>query len=132
MVVSTDPLILGNSADAEDARAGHAVVAFLGQVIVRARGAVAPGDFLVPSGREDGTAVAVAPAELDARELGRVIGTAWERAAGEGEGRVRAAVGVHQAAAAASAVERLERELALQRERLEALAARVEAMDVSQ
>jgi hypothetical protein len=127
LVISTDPVLVGNADGAESStRAGHERAAFLGQVPVRVRGPVAAGDFLVASGRGDGTAVAVAPAELASRHLGRLVGTAWANAAGAGEHRVLAAVGIDQAAASARVIANLERAL---QDRMEVREAAIGALE---
>ncbi|GJM12242.1 MAG: hypothetical protein DHS20C12_06450 [Pseudohongiella sp.] len=77
MVVSVRPIVLGNMPpDGEEE--GYEKVAFMGQVPVRVRGIVQEGDFLVPGGWEDGTAVGVNPAHIRPDQLDRVIGVAWE------------------------------------------------------
>ena len=59
LIVSTSPSVAaGLPIDARDADKG-ALVAFLGQVPVRCRGVVHCGDQLVPSGLNDGTAIAL-------------------------------------------------------------------------
>ena len=55
------------------------------------------GDLLVPSGRDDGTAVAIAPETLDPARVADVIGRAWEPASGAGEHRVNASIGLGRA-----------------------------------
>jgi hypothetical protein len=96
LVVSSAPLVLGNDPGEEHAE-GYEKVAFLGQVAVRVRGPVAAGDWLVPSGREDGTAVAVAPGEISAEQFAQVLGQAWESSAAAGVKPVQAAVGLWRA-----------------------------------
>ncbi|MAE46777.1 MAG: hypothetical protein CMJ86_07790 [Planctomycetes bacterium] len=121
MVISTNPVVVGNCLDADqDTREGHERVAFMGQVPVKVRGEVAIGDLLLPNG--DGTARAVAPVLLHAHEVGQVIGTAWEAFTGPGIGLVNAAVGIDQARAAALA-------LGAVQERMQALEARLEAQE---
>jgi hypothetical protein len=93
MVVSTAPIVAGNDPGA-GRRRDHALVALLGQAEVRVRGPVAAGDYLVPSGRNDGTAVAVPQAEASPEALGQVIGQAWGSLDGPGVQRVRALVGL--------------------------------------
>jgi hypothetical protein len=90
-VVSTDPVVLGNAP--RDRRQPHARIALLGQVPVRVRGPVRAGSFLIPSGDEDGTAVAVAEADLDGARAEAVVARAFETDAGTGVRTVRAAVG---------------------------------------
>lgn len=132
LVISTDPCLVGNSAGAEaDSREAHEIVAFMGQVPVRVRGAVRRGDLLVPSGSNDGVAVAVAPEDLDPRQVDRVIGRAWESARGAGEHRVNASIGLGRAAVTAIAFEAVRAELDQMRDLMEGIAARVEALEAS-
>ena len=77
MVISVKPIVLGNM-PAEGREADYEMVAFMGQTPVKVRGRVRIGDFIVPSGREDGTGVAVRPDDLTAAQLGSVVGVAWE------------------------------------------------------
>lgn len=126
LVISTNPVLIGNAAAAEEStREGHEVVAFLGQVPVRVVGRVASGDFLLPSGRDDGTAVAVAPRELDGRRLATVIGRAWESSGEAGEKLVLTAIGLDATAAAACAIDALRDEV----ERLAGLESRLAAVE---
>ncbi len=92
LVVSDRPIVLGND-PGEGNAAGYEKVAFLGQVEVKVRGAVAAGDYLVPSGREDGSAVAVAPEAITAEQFAQVVGQAWESSDDAGVRTVRAVVG---------------------------------------
>ncbi len=66
-------------------------VLLLGRTAVRVSGPVAAGDFLVPSGRDDGLARAVAPGQMRAEDAGRILGRAL--AASQGRNRVQALVG---------------------------------------
>ena len=100
-VVSTNPAVSGND-PGEAKRDAHALVAFLGQVDVAVLGPVAAGDFLVASGRHDGTAIGVPPAMLRADQLGAVVGRAWTASRGM-DGTVRALVGINPVDAAQSA-----------------------------
>ncbi len=122
LVVSSDPVLVGNGRAVErDGEAGYARVGLLGQVPVRVRGAVAVGDLLVPSGRGDGTARALAPESLDPELLTTVFATAWEAHRGDGEGTVNAALGVDAARAAAHVTCRLAAQLEALERRLAAL-----------
>lgn len=76
MAVSRAPVVVGNvpPADQED---NYVTVGFMGQLPVVVRGRARAGDYVVPSGKEDGTAVAVAPRDLQLKHLGRTLGRAW-------------------------------------------------------
>ena len=80
MVISSTPIIVGNwpgNSHIND----YGLVAFLGQVPVRVSGVVHKGDFIVASGLEDGTAVAVSPENITASLIDVVIGRSWEASA---------------------------------------------------
>ena len=76
MVVSTMPVVLGNwrgKTTKDIARP----VAFVGQVPVKVRGAVTAGDYIVPSGLNDGYGKAVPKADLQPHHIDQIIGQAW-------------------------------------------------------
>ena len=77
MVISTSPVILGNS-PGQDLEVNYEQVAFLGQVPVRVKGSVNMGDYIIPSGDADGFAKAVRPEEIGLNDITEVIGVAWE------------------------------------------------------
>jgi hypothetical protein len=134
LVVSTNPCLVGNNLDAEtDSRDGHEVIAFLGQVPVRVRGAVRAGDLIIPSGQNDGTAIAVAPTALKVSQIGDVIGRAWASARPmQGEvHRVLCAVGLERDRVAAYALEAVHAEVDGLRGTLEAVLERVEALETA-
>ena len=54
------PIVLGND-PGEKARGDNERIALIGQVMVRVRGIVTAGDFIVASGLDDGTGTAVSP-----------------------------------------------------------------------
>ncbi len=98
MVVSTRPIVAAGRPEPDEV-SRHALVAFLGQVPVKVRGPVAAGDLLVPSGFEDGTAVATR--ELSAYQARLVIGRALEDSQGELEVEsVKTLVGLAEVTAA--------------------------------
>ncbi len=93
MVVSSRPAVLGNQPP-EGEEAGYENVAFLGQAEVKVRGPVRAGDFILASGQNDGTGVAVAPEALEADDLVRLVGRAWESSDDPGVKRVNVLVGL--------------------------------------
>ncbi len=99
MVASTRPLILGN-APPEGREADYVKVAFMGQVPVKVFGGVELGDYLLPSGNDNGYAVARSAEELTAVDLSRVVGVAWEVSNSSGLNFVNTAVGLDRASLA--------------------------------
>ena len=93
MVVSSRPAVLGNQPP-EGEEAGYENVAFLGQAEVKVRGPVRAGDFILASGQNDGTGVAVAPEALQVRDLSRLVGRAWQSSDDPGVKRVNVLVGL--------------------------------------
>jgi len=92
LVVSSGPIVLGND-PGEGNEADYEKVAFLGQVQVKVRGPVAAGDFLIPSGLEDGSAVAVVPEDITAEQFAQVVGQSWEASDDPGVKMVLTVVG---------------------------------------
>jgi hypothetical protein len=128
MVVSTQPIVIGNAPGGER-QEGHVPVAFVGQVPVRVRGTVAPGDLLVASGEGDGRAVAIDRDRWDPTIHGPVVGQAWSEADGGIDSTIKAVVGVGQAVAAEHALRRQQAVIRWQSDRIERLEARFEAME---
>jgi hypothetical protein len=91
--VSTGPVVLGND-PGDKARSAYERVAFVGQVSARVRGAVRAGDFIMASGLDDGTGIAVSPELITAEQFAQVVAQAWESSADTGLKSVRAAVGL--------------------------------------
>jgi hypothetical protein len=78
MVISGNPVLLGNQPP-EEKSSQYAKTAFLGQVPVRVRGPVTPGDYILPSGRNDGWGIAVAPEAIQPEDYRQIVGVAWIR-----------------------------------------------------
>lgn len=93
MVVSSSPIVTGND-PGELERPHHALIAFIGQVQIRTRGVVHAGDFIVPSGSNDGTGVAISADALSPDQTSRVVGQAWDSSTDTGIKTIRAVVGL--------------------------------------
>jgi hypothetical protein len=76
MVISFKPIVLGNMPDPDNTE-NYNKVAFMGQSPVWVLGRVREGDFIIPSGRQNGTAIAVPPEDISIEQFDRVIGVAW-------------------------------------------------------
>ena len=94
MVVSTRPIVLGNSPQPEK-EASFEKVAFMGQVPVKVAGAVAVGDYILPSGNNDGLGVAIHPNDMKLGDYSRIVGVAWEAAKEAPLNYVNVAVGIN-------------------------------------
>lgn len=93
MTITDQAAVLGNM-PAPEAERLHEKVAFIGQVRVRVRGPVNEGDYIVPSGADDGCGVAVAPERLGPAHFAQIVGRAWESDAGAGVRRINTAIGL--------------------------------------
>ena len=91
-VISTQPIVLGKSPESDE---DHFVkAAFMGQVPVRVSGPVEKGDYILPSGRNDGFGVAVKPQNFTAEALKNMLGIAWTSSSNPENSEVIVAVGV--------------------------------------
>lgn len=76
MIVSYAPAVVGNT-PADEEEYLYEPIAFLGQVLVKATGVVNVGDYILPSGLNDGTGITVSPDEMTVEDYGKVVGVAW-------------------------------------------------------
>jgi len=98
-------------------------VAFTGQVPARVRGKVQAGDYIVPSGLNDGTGVAIAPGQLISAHYSKIVGRAWQSSGAEGVKMIGTSVGLQASAQAMQ-------ELALKKDKkIEELSPRLEALE---
>jgi hypothetical protein len=138
MAISTTAVVRGNAQlDQADPANPFQPVAFIGQAPTRVRGSVRAGDFIVASGLNDGTGVAVAEDALTLSDAPRVVGRAWQSSEDEGVKMIVVAVGLPHAqlplralaARVSEQEERLEAQSAMlssQEERLGAIEARLD------
>lgn len=76
LVISTKPAILGNMPmDGKDDL--YEKVAFMGQIPVKVRGIVLSGDYILPSGLNDGVGIAVSPNKIKPEQYREIVGVAW-------------------------------------------------------
>ncbi len=102
MIASRAPILKGNATPATEKDDDRRVaLAFIGQVPVKTRGEAQPGDLIVPSGKEDGTARAVAPSEYRRPEHGPIAGQVWSAKTSKEVGEVTVAVGLGRSGAVA-------------------------------
>lgn len=92
-VISFNPGVVGNMPKPE-LKAKFEKVAFMGQVKVQVAGPVSLGDYIIPSGNNDGYGMAVAPSKMKIGDYKRIIGVAWEAAKDVPINYVNVAVGV--------------------------------------
>jgi hypothetical protein len=128
MVVSTSPIVLGNR-QPEEVADDYVPIAFVGQVPVNVRGSVNAGDYIVPSGREDGSGVGVAPEAISVAQVDQIVGRALENSDSRDVTQVDTLVGLPREEILQTLLERRDAEIEQQEEELEALEARVAALE---
>lgn len=95
LVVSRQPILLGN-APQPDQKAAFEKIAFMGQVPVKVAGPVSVGDYILPSGNNDGLGIAVSPKAMKSGDYARVVGVAWEAGSAEAPfNYIKTAVGIN-------------------------------------
>lgn len=121
-VVSTGPIVAGNfpGKEREDL---FEKVAFIGRAPAKVRGQVQLGDYIVPSGRNDGVGVAVSPDKLTSAHCARLVGRAWQSSEDEGVKLIDTSVGLQ---VSAQALGELVRE---KDQRIDRLTERVEVLE---
>ncbi|MEL6988012.1 MAG: hypothetical protein AAGK97_09285, partial [Bacteroidota bacterium] len=77
MVVSIQPVVLGNMPDSLN-QEDFEKVAFIGQAPTWVVGEVNSGDYIIPSGQNDGYGVAVNPSDITLDQVSMIVGRAWE------------------------------------------------------
>ncbi|WP_374458497.1 beta strand repeat-containing protein [Chryseobacterium taeanense] len=77
MVISMNPAVVGKEPSKENEHK-FKPVAFMGQVPVFVLNRAKIGDYLVPSGNNDGYAIAKSPDQMSVDDYKKIIGIAWE------------------------------------------------------
>ncbi len=94
MAISRAPVVVGN-VPPDSERHNFVTVGFMGQLPVVVRGKVFAGDYIIPSGREDGTAKAVRPENLTIDHIGRTLGRAWSESENNLYSLINVAIGLN-------------------------------------
>jgi hypothetical protein len=94
MIVSRKPIVVGNIPEPgqEDS---YVKIAFIGQVETKVLGKVNPGDYIIPSGKNDGAGIAVSPENLNAEDYFKIAGIAWGSSQKDYYSYVNTAVGIN-------------------------------------
>jgi hypothetical protein len=104
----------------------YAMIAFLGQVPIKVRGQVGAGDYIIPSGAEDGTGIAVPSQSLAPEQFSAVVGQAWESSDDSGVKKINCLVGISSGSQAMANVANL---VQAQNDRIADLEVRLAAME---
>jgi hypothetical protein len=93
-VISTKPILLGNMPE-NGKEAGYEKVAFMGQVPVHVMGNVNAGDYILPSGSNNGFGKGVSPKNMKAEDYANIVGVAWSSSANGIYDKVNVAIGLN-------------------------------------
>lgn len=94
LVISTSPAVLGNM-PLEENKEFYERVAFLGQVPVKVKGDVFAGDYILPSGENNGVGIGVTKSDLKAKDYKKIVGVAWTSSLENTYGYVKMAIGLN-------------------------------------
>jgi hypothetical protein len=94
MVVSSRPVVLGNQPPKGEESA-YETVAFIGQASTLVRGHCESGDYVISSGLNDGTGLAIKPENLKLSQVSRIVGRAWSDSKNDYISYVNVAVGLN-------------------------------------
>lgn len=135
LVISTNPAVLGNMPTATE-QSLYEKVAFMGQIPVKVRGQVHIGDFILPSGFNDGTGIAVSPQRITPGQYRQIVGVAWSATpAGSKLAYINMAIGLNNNDIARlveeqqSEIDRLNQEVAALKNDFSALSQRLAALE---
>lgn len=78
MAISENAAVVGNADYSPGAEELMEIVSFVGQVPVWVTGSVAVGDYIVASGNNDGTAIAIAADNITPEQSRLIVGRAWQ------------------------------------------------------
>ncbi len=93
MPVSLAPVVVGNTPPAGQ-ESQYVKVGFMGQVPVLVMGGANAGDYILPSGKNDGSGIAVAAGDLKVSQMGQIIGRALEASKNDRVDLVNTLIGV--------------------------------------
>ncbi len=94
MVVSKSPIVLGNMPP-QNEEANYEKIAFMGQVPVKVVGPAKIGDYILPSGNNDGMAIAIDPGKMNPTDYNKIVGVAWSNSTTDLISYINTAVGIN-------------------------------------
>lgn len=93
-VISTKPIVLGNM-PVEGKESSYEKVAFMGQVPVYVLGNVKTGDYILPSGKNNGLAIAISPDKMKPEDYQNIVGMAWSASTNSAVSLINVAIGLN-------------------------------------
>ncbi len=132
MAISTHPAFIGNSSAYRDESEKWLEVAFVGQVYINVVGPVTVSDYIVASGANDGTAIAISPNAIRPEHQSKIIGRAWEASDDPGAKLINCIVGLPESSSTNAAmtmrIDNLEERLIEKDQQFEQLQAELEEL----
>lgn len=95
LAISTNPIVLGNE-PIEGQEANYEKVGFMGQVPVLVKGKVREGDYIIPTGQNDGFGIAVPTDELELKHIPLILGRAWSNSENDFLSYINVAIGLNR------------------------------------
>ena len=77
MVISSRPIVVGNIPPPGEEH-NYKRVGFMGQVLTLVQEGAKSGDYIIPSGHNDGWGMAVSPEDVTIEQIPLIVGKAWE------------------------------------------------------
>jgi hypothetical protein len=93
LIISSLPMMLGNKP--QNDQNNYEMVAFMGQVPVKMRGNVFAGDYIIPSGFNDGSGIAISDYDIKPEQYSQIVGVAWSSSINQEISFVKASVGLN-------------------------------------
>jgi len=93
MVISSRPIVLGNTPP-EGQEDNYSKVGFMGQVLTLVQEGAKAGDYIVPSGDNNGWAKAISPEDVTIADIPKIVGKAWADTKNDYVDLVNVAVGL--------------------------------------
>lgn len=110
MVITDRAILVGNQLNMEDKEyPGYVKVSFMGQVPVWVNGPVSEGDWIVASGKSDGSGMAIPSEDLSLQH--KIVGRAWEGSSDRLLKRVNTRIGGDHSAAIKKTVIRQQQQI---------------------
>jgi hypothetical protein len=129
MVISLNPIVLGNMPETGKEQ-DYEKVAFMGQVPVKVLGKVKVGDYILPSGNNNGAGIAVSPENMQPHQYRGIVGMAWSASESDEYSYVNVAVGL-QANSLAQLSLQQERKIQEQAEEISSLKNQLDKMNAA-
>ena len=123
--VTSQSIVTGNWPGA-NREIGYEKISFLGQVKVKVIGPVEKGDFILPSGKNDGIGIALKPSEILPEHYKQLVGVAWEASNNPAVKTINTSIGLYNSG---HLIEEQARVIKIQEKEIESLNQRLELLE---